>query len=483
MSLARRMRRRQHLAQDRAERDAIGFVAAGEHLMRRGLMPHALDGFRRAMALLGTEARVFGTAAGRRALYLSAIAAYQLRIYDEAIVLMELARAADWRNPHVHYNLGLFQQAALRPEEAVESYRTALALDPSHAAALNNLGNALRELGDLEASEHCYQQLFRLDPTDPHARYNLSHVLLLRGELARGFQLYESRWDVDGWRLEYGRPDIPTPRLGTRPLREDQRRILVHQEQGLGDTLMAMRYVPMLAAQGWAVTVEIQRPLMPWLGEALAPYATVITRGDPLPAHDVHIAMLSLPAYFGTAGDADIPPVLTPQVRGPGPLAHRPGDRRPVIGFAWAGSPGHHADHYRSVDPRWLAPLFARPDTRFVSLQVGDRGTELWGALPGIALGEGSTVEDCSWALTDFARTAALIRQCDAVVTVDTSVAHLAGTLGARTYVLLNWLSEWRWQLHREDSPWYPTVRLVRQPTLGDWPAVAARVRTLLEDL
>ena len=478
MSLARKMLRAQQKQVHRVVREATGLVVLGEQLQRQGALYHALRCHYAAMQQLGEGFLLHP--AGKRACFLSALAAYQLRIYDEAVLLMEAARGADWENATVHYNLGMLYGAARRPADAADAYRVALALDPTMVAAENNLGNTLRELGDLEGAARCYERITARDPEDAAARYNLAHVVLLNGDLARGFHLYESRWEVDAWVAEYGRRDITSPRL--QPGAPGQH-VLVHQEQGVGDTLQFLRYLHALWRLGYRITFEAPVELGRWLRAIERPGLAVITKGEPIPAHDAHIPLLSIPAFLGTATEADIPPALDVPVRVPSPLWTAPGDMRPVIGFAWAGNPNHHADHHRSAPIEQLAPLFALSGRRFVSLQVGARAVELYGALPRIPLGEGSEILDVSAGLREFESTAALVRACDAVVTVDTSMAHLGGLLGVPTFVLTSWLSEWRWQLGRTDSPWYPSVRLVRQPTLGDWPSTATEAARLIEAL
>lgn len=471
---------RQLLAKQQREFNLHALVSHAEHLHRTGSLSDAVLAYYALIKQLGPN--WLEHPVGRRAGFLAGLAAYQLRIYGDAIEFLEAVRAHEPNNPDVHYNLGLLYHAARRPDRAADSYRYALALKPEYAAALNNLGNALRELGDAEGAQACYDQLIASDPADPHARYNLAHVLLLRGDLARGFRLYEDRWRVDAWNAEYGRKDITTPRLRSLQV-EDAIHLFVHQEQGLGDTLQFIRYLPKLLDLGFIVTFEAPRELGRWFRCLEQPELSIITRGEQIPAHHAHVPLLSLPAMFGIQSEADIPPILAPSVTAASPLWTAPGDTRPVVGVCFAGNAMHHNDHHRSAPIRDLAALFARPNTRFVSLQVGERAVELLTALPELRLGEGSTLEDVSAHLSDFEVTAALLKRCDAVVTVDTSIAHLAGTLGVRTLVLTSWLSEWRWQLERHDSPWYPTVRLVRQPSLGDWPAAAAECLSLLEDL
>lgn len=445
--------------------DALALLLAAEDLQRAGQLPAALRGYRVIMEGLGK-----GNAIAHRAMFLTALCAWQMRIYGEAILLMEEVRRLQPTNPDAHYNLGLFYHAVGRPVDAADSYRFCLALKPEYAAAENNLGNALRELGDVETASLCFDRLIARDPQDPEARYNLAHVVLLRGQLARGFDLYESRWQCAGWNAEYGRPDIGSPRL--EPGAPAGTHVLVHQEQGLGDTLMFLRYLPRLAALGYRLTFEAPRELGRWLKSLESDQLTVIQRGDAIPAHDAHLPLLSVPPFLGAVEEATLPPPAVIPVRRPSPLAAAPDDPRPLVGFAWAGNPRHHNDRHRSMALADLAPLFTLPGVRFVSLQVGARGVDLLHEIPTLPLGAGSEIVDVSAQLTDFEDTAALVQRCAAVVTVDTSITHLAATLGVRTLLLSSWLSEWRWQLERSDSPWYPTLEILRQPSLGDWAAV-----------
>lgn len=454
-------------------------LAAAEELQRGGQFHVAFNAYFDLMVKYGPNTNI-----GNRAGFLAALSLFQMREYAPAIQLMrddvigQDPNHPKWSNPDHHYNLGVLYQAAARPREAINAYLTAMALRPDMAQAENNLGNALREVGDVEAAEICYSRLLSRDPQDPQARYNLSYITLLRGMLARGFELYEDRLQCAGYTAEYHRPDITSPRM---KLMQPLCRVFVHQEQGIGDTLQYLRFVPMLAAKGYEVTFESPIELGDWLKALELPGVTMIKRGEQIPEHDVHLAMMSLPYFCGILSEQDIPAPLLPPVRVPSPLWTAPGDDRPVVGICWAGNAKHRNDHYRSMPIDALAPLLKLPNTRFVSLQVGARGIDLLGALSRLELGAGSELVTCTAGLANFEATAALIQRCAAVVSVDTSILHLAGGLGVRTLALTSWLSEWRWQLERTDSPWYPSVELVRQPTLGDWLATAERARHLLE--
>lgn len=495
---------RGHLSLIRVTRKAVPpknhdllLLAAAEELQRGGQFRAAFTGYFDLMVRYGPN-----TIVGNRAGFLAALALFQMREYRPAIQLMrddvisddtesvlyasngEIARDREgkavpkWANPDHHYNLGVLYQAAAMPREAADSYRIALSLKPDMATAENNLGNALRELGDVETAETCFGRLLARDPQDPEARYNLSYVTLLRGMLERGFALYEDRLRCAGYVAEYHRGEITTSRM-TRD--QAPARVFVHQEQGVGDTLQYLRFLPMLATMGHDVTFESPIELGDWLSALDQPRIRIIRRGTPIPPHDVHLPMMSLPHIVGIASEADIPAPLLPPIRVPSPLWTAAGDDRQVVGLCWAGNAKHRNDHYRSMPVDALAPILRLPDTRFVSLQVGSRGIDLLGALSRLELGAGSELVTCSSGMASFEATAALVRQCRAVVSVDTSILHLAGGLGVRALGLTSWLSEWRWQLDRTDSPWYPSVELVRQPTLGDWTATAERARQLIE--
>jgi hypothetical protein len=251
--------------------------------------------------------------------------------------------------------------------------------------------------------------------------------------------------------------------------------VLLHAEQGFGDTLQFCRYVPRVAARGLRVVFEVQ-PALRGLLEQLPGVAAFVTRGDPLPDFDVHCPLLSLPMAMATRLDS-IPPMQPWLAADPHKVAQwaqRLGERRRQrIGLAWQGNTSHDNDLNRSIGLARLAPLLAA-DADFVSLQqqVPARDREPMAALPNL--------RDLGGELRDFTDTAALVENLDGVISVDTSVAHLAAAMGKACWVLLPWVADWRWMLEREDSPWYPSMRLFRQPAAGDWTEVIGRVRTAL---
>ncbi len=389
--------------------------------------------------------------------------------------LASLDRALALRPDYVEAlnNRGNALKALGRLDEAVGSYRQALALRPGYAEAHNNLGQALEASGRADLALPSFERALALRPDLAQARWNKSIALLLTGDFAAGWPLYEARWAALGPRA--GRREFPVPLwLGDAPLAG--RTLLLHHEQGLGDTLQMLRYVPLLAAQGVRVVLELPPPLAR-IAATVPGAALVITEGDALPPFDLHCPMLSLPLACGTTLGTvprEVPYLFVPH-EAPAAWQDRLGPRtRPRVGLAWSGARGHRNDRQRSLPLAGLLPLL-QSDADFVSLQTEYREADraLLGGLPNL--------RDCAPELGDFADTAGLIAQLDLVITVDTSVAHLAGALGRPVWLLLPYAPDYRWLLGREDSPWYPTMRLFRQPATGDWATVLDRVGGGLE--
>jgi len=365
-------------------------------------------------------------------------------------------------------NRGLALATLRRLAEALKSYEQALALDPLHLDALNNRGIALFELGRLDEALACFDRALTIRPDHVHATWNRAQVLLLGGDFARGWPAHEGRLASNpGLQRRFDKPLW----LGDAPV--DGKTVLLHAEQGLGDTIQFCRYAPMVAARGARVILEVHKPqveLMRTLDGALE----VIARGDVLPPFDLHCPLPSLPLAFKT--DLTTIPGEAPYLRAPSDVAwnERLGAKRPRIGLVWSGNPGHKRDRDRSVPFHALMPLFDL-DATFVSLQKDVR--------PGDAgILKQTQVIDAAGALTTFGETAALIAHLDLVISVDTSVAHLAGALGRPLWLLLPRVPDWRWLMDRDDSPWYPTARLFRQDGARAWGPVIARVRAALQE-
>jgi tetratricopeptide (TPR) repeat protein len=355
---------------------------------------------------------------------------------------------------------------------AVALYRQALDITPDHPGALSNLGNALNALGCLSDALVLHERAVAAVPDEAEFHFSLAAALLAAGDYARGWGEYEWRW----------RRSQAEPRGFGETWRGDElagRTILLHAEQGLGDTLQFVRYVPLVAARGGRVVLEVQAPLVR-LMQNMPGSAKVIARGDVLPDFDTHCPLLSLPRIFGTRLDtipASFPYLCadpTTAATWRRKLAADDGGLR--VGLVWAGSthsddPGAHLiDQRRSLTATDFAPLFDLPSVHFVSLQMRE------------SLGQASKltdgrVLDPMSAVTDFADTAAIVANLDLVISVDTSVAHLAGALGRHVWLLSRFDGCWRWLKDRDDSPWYPGMRIYRQTRPGDWLSVVERIR------
>ena len=370
--------------------------------------------------------------------------------------------------------LGTVYHAQERLDEAESCYRRALALLPDRVTVLNNLGVVLNAQGRINDAIAVYRHLLAVDDTYAEGHWNLSVALLAAGKYLQGWQEYE-------WRFLKSNPvatrDFPQPRWDGSALQG--RTILLHAEQGFGDTFQFVRYVHLLAQKGGRVILECQVPALKRLLHSLEGVAEIVVAGEPLPPFDCHLPLMSLPLLFGTT--LETIPAHIPY------LAAEPADvdvwrqrLGPVnafrVGLVWFAKQSQVLNRKRSCRLELFAPLLAVPGVELFSLQIGLGAEQL------TECGADFSIKDLTGHITDFADTAGFIANLDLVITIDTAVAHLAGALGARTWVILPHVAEWRWLSQREDSPWYPTMRLFRQPRAGDWPALMASVAEALDD-
>jgi hypothetical protein len=353
-------------------------------------------------------------------------------------------------------------------DQAIAEFQQAIKLDPNLAAAHSNLGVVFKDLGRLDEAKACYRKAIQLKPDYADAHWNLALILLRQGDLKEGFAEYEWRRFV---RSAAPVPILAMPQWKGEPLRGKS--IVLYPEQGLGDAIQFVRYIPMVAEHGAQVVVACP-PNLRSLFEPAFPMAQFINFDGSFPPIDVHCSLISLPLAFGT--DLNSIPAQIPYLRADQALVDKwssrlgPRDGRRRVGIAWAGNPAHYNDRNRSIALSELAPLFEAKNTQFFSLQKDKR--------PGDALP--TTVADFTTEFTDFGETAAFTENLDLVIAVDTSVVHLAGAIGKPTWVLLPFVTDWRWLLDRDDSPWYPTIRLFRQSNLGSWKEpVEAIIRSL----
>ena len=454
----------------------------------------ALASYDRALALLPN----FAEAHANRAILLA-----QLKRYDEALAAFERLLTLVPNNAEGYNNRGVILAEMKRFTEALANYDRALSLVPDYTDALYNRGNALHELGRYDEALACYDRVLLSRPNDGNALNNRGKALkelnrydeamecsaralaalpdnivahcneasmrLLIGDLPRGFAEYEWRWKKAD--MAPARRDFPQPLwLGEGDIAG--KTIFLHGEQGFGDAIQFCRYATLVAARGARVILEVRPPLVALMASLAGP-STVVAKGDPLPEFDLHCPLLSLPLAMGTK--LETVPAQVPYLGARPELSAAWGARlgaktRPRVGLCWSGNATHERDRERSMRLADYLPLLEL-DATFVSLhqEVRPDDAAVLTARPDILhFGE---------ALKDFTDTAALIGALDLVMTVDTSVAHLAGALGKPVWIMLTYVPEWRWLLTREDSPWYPSARLFRQEEGRAWAGVVARLR------
>ena len=389
---------------------------------------------------------------------------------DEAVASYHNALAIEPDHAGTHNNLGNALRALGRLDDAFASYHNALRVDPDHAGAHNNLGNAFRDLGQLDEAFASYQKALAIRPDHADAHKNLGHLQLLTGD-------FQSGWDNHAWRRR-ATPHALRPRQYEGPLWDgsglEGKTLFVYPEQGYGDAIQFARYGPLVAERADRVVFGVLDPLFR-LFASLGHGIDLLASGTPPPPFDCHTPLLELPRLLQTTLQtvpADVPyltaaPALEEQ------WAARLGPREAFrLGIVWAGNPNHFNDRNRTIEPALFRLVTTLPDISVYSLQVGREGEARR------VFGNG--VSDLAPQFTDFAETAAAIKNLDLVISVDTAVAHIAGALGRPVWILLPFMPDWRWLLERDDSPWYPSMRLFRQETRGDWQSVIERVREAL---
>ena len=395
----------------------------------------------------------------------------ELKRRDEALASYDRALALFPQYAASHYNRGTTLHEMKRYDEALASYDRALALQPNYPEAISNRGATLYELKRHDEALESYDRAIALQPDYPEAHWNAASLRLLTGDFTRGWREYEWRWKYEML--------APAKRNFVQPLWRgeaiDGKTILLHSEQGLGDAIQFCRYAPLVAARGGRAIIEVDKRLRE-LMTSLAGVAQVVTMGETLPDFDLHCPLLSLPLAFDTK--IETIPSETPYLQAqPLKLAEwkkRLGAKHACrIGLAWSGNAAHKRDEIRSINLDALLPLL-KTEATFVSVQKDVRPADT------TILRGCSKIMQAADALADFSDTAALISNLDLVITVDTSIAHLAGALGRPVWILLPYLPDWRWLLDRDTSPWYPTARLFRQDHARAWDSVIPNVRDAL---
>ena len=363
---------------------------------------------------------------------------------------------------------GNAQKELFRYEEALENQNKAIEINPNYAEAYYNKGVIFGELNQIEQSLASYDQAIEINPNYAEAYYNKSLNLLTCGDFNNGLNLYEWRWKVEELRLR-NRSFTQPLWLGNENIQN--KTILLHADQGLGDTIQFCRYAKFVKDSGARVLLEVPKALLSLLNE-LEGVDQLIESGNELPNFDFHCPLISLPLAFKTEL-ASIPtctPYLVTGAQKRKVWAQRLGNKiKPLVGLVWSGNNLHKNDHNRSLTLQQLLPYLSDL-CEYVSLQKELREIDK------VVL-DGSSIKHFGDELNDFSDTAALCELMDLVISVDTSVAHLAGAMGKTTWVLLPHVPDWRWLLDREDSPWYPSMKIYRQPVHGDWGSVIQRVR------
>jgi tetratricopeptide (TPR) repeat protein len=396
-----------------------------------------------------------------------------LKRLDEALVSCDKAVALKSDYAGAYYNRGTIFQDLMQPDRALASYERAVALKPDYAEAYTNMGVVFQELRRPGDALIAFDQAIGTGRA-PAAEVNTnrSYALLQLGHFEQGWLLHE-------WRKKL------VPPVGLRSFSQPawlgaediaNKRLFVYSEQGLGDTIQFCRYAKMLKAQGADVVMSVQEPLYRLLKQ-LSPDVQIINQGSVPECFDFHCPLMSLPFALGTTEET-IPVAARyifpdEQLREEW-LARLPKSNNKLrIGIVWSGNTKHKNDRNRSIDLSVLAPLFSI-DASWISLQKDlTQGSAL-------LLGRFPQVTSCGGLLDDFLDTAAVVDLLDLVITVDTSVAHLAGAMGKRVWILLPFNSDWRWLLGRDDSPWYPTARLFRQFRINSWDGILRRVQAEL---
>ena len=415
----------------------------------------------------------------------SGLAQAKLENSERALADFDTALALVPQHPVAHFNRGVVLIKLGRYTEAVAANERAIAAAPDYTAAWLNRGMALAQLRRFEEAIASYGEVLARRKDNADAHFNRALALLTIRDYRRGFEDYEWRWARTGMPAQKNR----SRRLwhGEFPLHG--KTILLHAEQGLGDTIQFARYAGLVAAQGAKVVLEVQPELKSLLSR-LDGVTAVVARGEAPPPFDMHCPLGSLPLALKTelpAVPAQIPYVFADEARLQKWSARIENLPRPRIALAWAGNPAHDNDRNRSIALSTLAPLFPPPNPppqasegrvggSFISIQRDVRSADA------AQLAATTQLTHLGGELADFNDTAAVLALCDLLITVDTAPAHLAGAMGRPVWVLVPFAPDWRWMLDGETTPWYPSARVFRQSALADWSSVIGRVAAALQE-
>lgn len=391
---------------------------------------------------------------------------------DEAISCYQKALEINPYFDNPYNSLGTAFHKKGQYDLAISYYQKALQLNSDFTLAYCNMAKALHSKGQVDEAITYFQKALQLEPDLADAHVNMSLALLLSGDFKQGWREYEWRQKLrDFYKRDFSQPFWDGSDISGLT-------ILIHAEQGYGDTIQFIRYAPLIAQRGAKVMVECLKELASLL-KNVEGIDNIIVRDEQLPEFDVHCPLLSLPLVFNTALEsipANIPYITADMI-----LVQKWRDKiksdnsKLKIGLTWSGNPKHVDDQNRSCPLEIFSSFRQLNNITFYSLQKGEAAEQVKNSL------EGLKFFDYTEELNDFSDTAAFIENLDLIISVDTAVAHLAGALGKPVWTLLPFVPDWRWMLNREDSLWYPTMRLFRQPTLGDWKSVIDKVAEELQ--
>jgi tetratricopeptide (TPR) repeat protein len=455
---------------------------SAEAMSNLGLALHAMERFEEAIAWYRNALGIVPD--HPEILYNLGNACLELGHIDDALANFDAVLAKNPGHAGALVNRGNALLRFNQPVKAIASYDNALAALPGHPQILTNRGHALRRLDRPAEALADFEAALAAGSEFAEAHFEAAMTRLSLGDFEAGWKTYEWRWRTGAFARQ--RRQLAAPLwLGDAPV--SGKTILLHAEQGLGDTIQFIRYAPLLAGCGAKVVCEVQPELQPLLAQLKD--VTILARGESLPAFDLHCPLLSLPLAFGTKPETV--PAAVPYFAAPAerlaewrdrlplasPLVASPLVTRPRAGFVWSGQTSHKNDANRSIPLARLAALFEDPPIECVSLQsdLRDVDGKVLRGLPNLV--------HLGGAFRDFADTAAVISLLDVVISVDTAVAHLAGALGKPVVILLPHAADFRWLRGREDSPWYPTAKLFRQPAFGDWDSVIGRLHDELRQV
>jgi Flp pilus assembly protein TadD len=471
-------------ARELAPNDAAVLVGLGCVLRELGRLDEAITCFRQSLEIRADFVEAHNNLGN--ALYDQAVGGHQsgpgataTGSVDDALPNYRRALELEPDRPETYHNFGAALKAAGQLDAAIASYRRALELQPDLAMTHYNLGNVLTDQGNLEAAILCYGRALELEPEHAEAKWNQSLAWLLSGDFASGWPGYECRWKTTA--LKDAQPRLPQPRWNGA--RKGHDTVLLIGEQGFGDTLQFIRYAPLVKQHCRTVFFLSPAPLVPILSRTPG-VDRLLTEIASAPPFDAQVPLLSVPSILGTR--VDNIPANEPYLFADPELVASWADRlRTVQGFRiginWRGRPGAGAWQRRDLPLSAFSLLAAVPSVQLISLQRGATSAELAMSRAEFSILDfGDELDGAHGAFMD---TAAIMMNLDLVITSDTAVPHLAGGLGVPVWVMLPFSPDWRWLLHRTDTPWYPTTRLFRQPGPGDWQSVFAEVSLALGDL